>query len=232
MRLVKYLAHAGVASRRGAEELIAEGRVTIDGKVVTDPARDVDETRDVTFDGDPVKKESLIIYAANKPIGVISTAHDPQGRKTVVELAPRDRRLYPVGRLDAASQGLILLTNDGELANRLIHPRYEVPKTYRVRVGGARIASGELRRLGEGIMLDDGVTSPAEVRRHGSNEFDIVLMEGRNRQVRRMCEAINRKVLGLQRIKFGSLELGELKPGKVRRLTGSELESLRKMVKL
>lgn len=232
MRLVKYLAHAGVASRRGAEELIAEGRVTIDGKVVTDPARDVDETRDVTFDGDPVKKESLIIYAANKPIGVISTAHDPQGRKTVVELAPRDRRLYPVGRLDAVSQGLILLTNDGELANRLIHPRYEVPKTYRVRVGGARITSGELRRLGEGIMLEDGMTSPAEVRRHGSNEFDIVLMEGRNRQVRRMCEAINRKVLGLQRIKFGPLELGELKPGKVRRLTGSELESLRKMVKL
>lgn len=232
MRLVKYLAHAGVASRRGAEELIAEGRVMIDGKVVTDPARDVDETRDVTFDGDPVEKESLIIYAANKPIGVISTAHDPQGRKTVVELAPCDRRLYPVGRLDAASQGLILLTNDGELANRLIHPRYEVPKTYRVRVGGARISSGELRRLSAGIVLDDGMTQPAEVRRHGSNEFDITLMEGRNRQVRRMCEAINRKVLGLQRIKFGPLELGELKPGKVRRLKGGELESLRKMVKL
>jgi 23S rRNA pseudouridine2605 synthase len=128
VRLAKYLAHAGVASRRGSEQLIADGRVTVDGQVVRDPARDVDDTRDVAFDGEPVRgAETRVVYALHKPAGVVSTASDTHGRRTVIDFAPAERRLYPVGRLDAESTGLILLTNDGDLANRLTHPRYEVP---------------------------------------------------------------------------------------------------------
>ena len=135
MRLAKYLAHAGVASRRAAEAIVAAGRVAVDGQIVRDPARDVDERNRVEVDGRPLAgPEPAVVYALHKPVGVLSTAHDPGGRPTVVELIPERRRLYPVGRLDADSSGLILLTNDGELANRLTHPRYEVPKTYRVRV--------------------------------------------------------------------------------------------------
>ena len=170
MRLAKYLAHAGVASRRSAETLIAAGRVSVDGEIVTDPARDVGERSRVAVDGRPLAgAEPRVLYALNKPVGVVSTARDTHGRPTVVELVPaRGLRLYPVGRLDADSSGLILLTNDGELANRLTHPSFEVPKTYRAKLGGGggRRASA-LRALRDGVELEDGPTAPARVRRVG-----------------------------------------------------------------
>ena len=227
MRLAKFLAHAGVASRRGAEQLIADGRVTVDGATVTDPARDVTEQSAVAFDGEPVRgAESRVVYALHKPAGVVSTASDTHGRKTVVDLVPKERRLYPVGRLDAESTGLILLTNDGELANRLTHPRYEVPKTYRATLAGPALTDRALRALREGVELDDGRTAPARVRRLTPHQLELTIHEGRNRQVRRMCEAIRRPVKQLVRIRFGTLELGDLRPGRARRLTAPELAAL------
>jgi len=227
MRLAKFLAHAGIASRRGAEQLIAEGRVTVEGVTVTDPARDVDDRTAVAFDGEPVRgAEPRVVYALHKPAGVVSTANDTHGRRTVVDLVPKERRLYPVGRLDAESTGLILLTNDGELANRLTHPRYEVPKTYRATLAGPAITDRALKALREGVELEDGMTAPARVRRLTPHQLELTIHEGRNRQVRRMCEAVGRPVKQLVRIRFGPLELGDLKPGKARRLTGPELAAL------
>lgn len=227
MRLAKYLAHAGVASRRGAEQLIAAGRVTVAGAVVTDPARDVDNASEVAFDGEPVRgQEPRVVYALHKPVGVVSTASDPQGRRTVVDLVPRERRLYPVGRLDADSSGLILLTNDGELANRLTHPRYEVPKTYRATLAGPAITDRMLRTLRDGVELEDGTTAPARVRRLTPHQLELTIHEGRKRQVRRMCEAVGRPVRELQRIRFGPLDLGDLRPGKARRLKAPEVREL------
>jgi 23S rRNA pseudouridine2605 synthase len=227
MRLAKYLAHAGVASRRASEQLIADGRVTVDGTTVRDPARDVDDSHAVAFDGEPVKgAEPRVVYALHKPAGVVSTAADTHGRRTVVDLVPAERRLYPVGRLDAESTGLILLTNDGELANRLTHPRYEVPKTYRASLGGPALTDRALKALREGVQLEDGMTAPARVRRLTPHQLELTIHEGRNRQVRRMCEAVGRPVKQLVRIRFGTLELGDLRPGKARRLTGPEVDAL------
>jgi 23S rRNA pseudouridine2605 synthase len=227
MRLAKYLAHAGVASRRGAEQLIAAGRVTVDGDVVIDPARDVGDRHAVAFDGEPVAgAEPRVVYALHKPAGVVSTAADTHGRRTVVDLVPAERRLYPVGRLDADSTGLLLLTNDGELANRLTHPRYEVPKTYRATLGGPAITERAIRALRDGVELEDGRTAPAKVRRLTPHQLELTIHEGRNRQVRRMCEAVGRPVRELVRIRFGPLELGDLRPGKARRLTAAELSAL------
>jgi 23S rRNA pseudouridine2605 synthase len=227
MRLAKYLAHAGVASRRAAEQLIAAGRVTVDGEIVTDPARDVGDGDAVAFDGERIKgAEPRVAYALHKPAGVVSTASDPHGRRTVVDLVRSDRRLFPVGRLDADSTGLILLTNDGELANRLTHPRYEVPKTYRATLAGPAVTDTALRRLREGVELEDGRTAPAKVRRLTPHQLDITVHEGRNRQVRRMCEAVGRPVKQLVRIRFGPLELGDLRPGRARRLSAPELAAL------
>src|SRR5215471_2808859 len=167
MRLAKYLAHCGVASRRRAEQVIAQGRVTVAGQRVLDPARDVDGSEPVLVDGEPVIPERrTLVLAMNKPAGVVSTARDTHGRPTVVDLAgDRGLRLYPVGRLDADSTGLLLLTNDGDLANRLMHPRYEVPRTYRAVVSNAPVGSAALQRLRRGVALDDGPTAPAEARR-------------------------------------------------------------------
>jgi 23S rRNA pseudouridine2605 synthase len=225
LRLAKYLAHGGVASRRAAEEMIAAGRVRVGGEVVTDPARDVDELSAVTVDGRRVEPEPREVWAAHKPVGVTSTAREPGRRRAVVELVDSPARLYPVGRLDADSSGLILLTNDGELANRLTHPRYGLPRTYRVRL--ARPPSDrELRRLREGVDLEDGRTAPARVRRRGRREIEITIREGRNRQVRRMAEAVGNRVESLVRIAFGPLRLGRLREGTARRLTPSEVERL------
>jgi len=227
VRLAKYLAHAGIASRRASEQLIADGRITVDGTTVRDPARDVDDSHDVAFDGERVRgAEPRVAYALHKPAGVVSTASDTHGRRTVVDLVPAERRLYPVGRLDAESTGLILLTNDGDLANRLTHPRYEVPKTYRASLAGAALTDRALKALREGVQLEDGMTAPAKVRRLTPHQLELTIYEGRNRQVRRMCEAIRRPVRQLVRIRFGPLELGDLRPGKARRLTGTELEAL------
>ncbi len=228
MRLARYLAHAGVASRRAAERLIAERRVSVAGKVVTDPARDVDESSGVALDGKPLAPEPREVYALNKPRGVVSTARDTHGRRTVVELVPSRRRLYPVGRLDADTSGLILLTNDGELANQLTHPRYEVDKTYRARVEPAPMAEAALRQLREGVELDDGRTAPAKVRQVEAGLLEIVLREGRKRQVRRMCEAVGHRVLELERTAFGPLRLEKLPEGEFRPLSPAEVERLRK----
>ena len=229
MRLAKYLAHGGVASRRRAEEMIAAGRVRVGGKVVTDPARDVDAGDDVRVDGAPVGVETREVWAVNKPVGVISTAREPGKRSAVVELVDSAARLYPVGRLDADSTGLLLLTNDGELANRLTHPRYEVPKTYRAELRRPP-SEGDLERLRRGVELDDGLTAPAEVSRLGEREVEIVLREGRNRQVRRMAEAVGNEVAALRRVRFGSVGLGELALGEARRLADDEIARLWKDV--
>jgi 23S rRNA pseudouridine2605 synthase len=230
MRLAKHLAHAGVSSRRAAEQLIAQGRVAIEGEIVTDPARDVGEGARITVDGRPLaaQREERVVYALHKPVGVLSTARDTHGRPTVVQLVPAGGlRLYPVGRLDADTSGLILLTNDGELANRLTHPRYEVPKTYRARLAGGPLDARALRALREGVELEDGLTAPARVRRLGGDEIELTIHEGRNRQVRRMCAAVGHPVTALRRVAFGSLRLGDLPSGAHRRLSAAEVERLR-----
>lgn len=229
MRLAKYLAHAGVASRRASEAIIAAGRVTVDGEVVTDPARDVDESRDVRVDGRRVRPAGLVAYIVNKPAGVVSTAKDPQGRRTVVSLVPSRERLYPVGRLDYDTTGLIMLTNDGELAHRLTHPSFEVPRTYRARIANAPINEPALRALREGVELEDGVTAPAKVRRLSGSEVELTIHEGRKHQVRRMLEAVGHPVRALERVAFGPLRLRGLEPGEHRALTPAEIERLRSL---
>jgi len=225
VRLAKYLAHCGVASRRRAETLIASGRVTVAGEPVTDPARDVDERSAVAVDGEAILPEPREVWALNKPLDVVSTAREPGSRQAVTDLVPSERRLYPVGRLDAESTGLILLTNDGELANLLTHPRYEVERTYRATLRRAP-SERDLDRLRRGVRLEDGPTRPAEVRRAGKRGIDITIREGRNRQVRRMAEAIGNEVVALRRVGFGSLRLGRLAEGDARRLRAAEVERL------
>jgi 23S rRNA pseudouridine2605 synthase len=229
MRLAKYLAHAGVASRRAAEALVVSGRVTVDEQLVTDPARDVTDESRVSVDGRPLAgPETRVHYAVNKPVGVLSSASDSRGRPTVVEIVPAgELRLYPVGRLDLDSSGLMLLTNDGELANRLTHPRFQVPKTYRATLRGGPVGEEALRALHAGVELEDGPTAPAEVRRLGDHVIELSIREGRNRQVRRMCQAVGHPVLELQRTGFGPLRLGALAPGAHRRLRPGEVERLR-----
>jgi len=226
LRLVKFLAHGGVASRRGAEKLVAAGRVTVGGEVVTDPARDVEAGDDVQIDGGPVGEEAREVWAVNKRVGVVSTAREPGKRPAVVSLVDSEARLYPVGRLDVDSSGLLLLTNDGELANRLTHPRYEVSKAYRVELKRPP-SDADLRQLAGGVELEDGLTAPAEVQRLGEREIEIVLREGRNRQVRRMAEAVGNRVVALRRVRFGAIALGDLPEGASRPLTPDELTRLR-----
>ena len=225
VRLGKYLAHAGVASRRAAEELIAAGRVRVGGEIVTDPARDVNEGSGVEVDGASVAPEAREVWAVNKPAGVVSTAREPGRRPAITELVDSEQRLYPVGRLDADTTGLILLTNDGELANRLTHPRYGVPKTYRVRL--ARPPSDrDLERLRGGVRLEDGTTSAAQIQKLGERELEVTISEGRKRQVRRMAEAVGNEVEALTRIRIGSLELGGLRRGDARLLEEGEVAAL------
>lgn len=227
MRLAKFLAHAGVASRRAAEQLVSEGRVSVAGEIARDPARDVDESSGVAVDGRPVELEPLEVYALNKPRGVVSTASDTHGRPTVVELVASERRLYPVGRLDADTTGLILLTNDGELSERLTHPRYGVRKVYMARVVPAPVAASALRALRTGVQLADGLTAPATAREVEPGVLEIGVTEGRKRQVRRMCDAVGHRVVSLERVAFGALRLGGLAPGESKRLSAAEVERLR-----
>jgi 23S rRNA pseudouridine2605 synthase len=229
MRLAKYLAHAGVASRRAAEDFIRSGRVTVDGEVVDDLGRQLAGGEEVRVDGEAVGgPEERAVWLVHKPAGVVSTARDTHGRPTVVSLVPAaGARLYPVGRLDADTTGLILVTNDGELANRLTHPRYEVPRTYEATVGGGPVGEGALRALRAGVRLEDGVTAPASVRALGPDRLELVMHEGRKRQVRRMCSAVGHPVRALRRVAFGPLRLGSLRAGEARRLEAAEVEALR-----
>ena len=230
MRLAKFLAHAGVASRRGAEEIIRNGRVSIAGRTVTDPARDVDIDSGVAVDGKFLEgPEERMVFLVHKPKGVLSTAADTHGRRTIVDLVPsRGARLYPVGRLDADSTGLILVTNDGDLAQRLTHPSFEVPRTYRATVRPVPVPERALRTLREGVDLDDGRTAPARVRQVKPGVLELTIHEGRNHQVKRMCEAVGHRVNTLQRIRFGPLRLDDLPEGAHRRLKAAEVENLRR----
>ncbi|HEX4008924.1 MAG TPA: pseudouridine synthase [Solirubrobacteraceae bacterium] len=227
MRLAKFLATAGVASRRAAEGIVRAGRVTVNGEAVTDPARDVGDADAVALDGAPVSPGAeRQVYAVNKPRGVVSTASDTHDRRTVVSLVPSALRLYPVGRLDIDTTGLILVTNDGELAHRLTHPSFEVPRTYRAVVTRPPVRDRALRALRAGIELDDGRTGPAGVRRLAPDTLELTIHEGRNRQIKRMCEAVGHPVRSLTRVSFGPLVLGDLARGAHRRLTDAEVRAL------
>jgi 23S rRNA pseudouridine2605 synthase len=226
VRLNAYLARAGVASRRGSDELIKAGRVLVNGE----PGQlntFVEGTDRVEVDGREVAKQPIAHVLLYKPAGVVSTARDPQGRPTVVELVPNASRVVPVGRLDADTTGALLLTNDGQLAHRLAHPSYGVEKVYVAEVGG-KPGDAVLQKLRDGVELDDGVTSPAQVRRLGPNTLELTIHEGRNRQVRRMLEAVGHPVRSLHRSTYAGLTLEGLEPGRWRELEPSEVERLRR----
>lgn len=231
-RLQKYLARCGVASRRASEGLIAEGRVRVNGSVTAAPGTTVDPAADrVEVDGRVVRPPADHTYVMlNKPIGVVSTASDPRGRRTVVDLVPSDARLYPVGRLDYDSEGLLLLTDDGDLALRLTHPRHEAEKEYRALLQGD-LRDDVLAQLGRGVILDGKRTARARFARLDAHPdgtwVRVVLHEGRNRQIRRMVEAVGLEVVRLVRVRVGSLWLGDLAPGMWRRLTPAEVAALR-----
>jgi len=229
-RLQKVLARAGVGSRRACEELIQEGRVEIDGKVVTELGTRVDvASQKIRVDGEEKGSHQQIYYMVNKPPGVVSTNRDPAGRMRVIDLINSDLRLFPVGRLDRTSEGLILVTNDGELANRLTHPRYQVSKTYLARVAG-RISFAKIQELGRGTHLAEGFVQPESVRikrhRRQSSDLEIVLREGRNREIRRLLARAGHKVISLCRTAVGTIKLGTLPSGSYRKLTLAEVRTL------
>jgi 23S rRNA pseudouridine2605 synthase len=225
MRLNAYLARAGVASRRKADELIKAGRVSVNGR--PGELNTFVGARDrVEVDGRPVAKQPLAYFLLHKPTGVVSTARDPHGRPTVVDLVPREPRVVPVGRLDADTTGALLLTNDGELAHRLAHPRYEVEKVYVAEVEGEP-ADDALDALRKGVELDDGRTAPAKIRRLGPSRIELTLHEGRKHQVKRMCDAVGHRVRRLHRSGYAGLAVTGLAPGAWRELTRSEVERLR-----
>jgi 23S rRNA pseudouridine2605 synthase len=225
MRLNAYLARAGIASRRAADELIKAGRVTVNGE----PGQlntFVEGADRVEVDGSPVAPQRLAYVLLHKPAGVVTTARDPQGRPTVVDLVSHECRVVPVGRLDADTTGALVLTNDGPLAHRLAHPRYGVEKVYEVEVEGEPTEE-RLARLRAGVELDDGLTAPARARRLGANRLELVLHEGRKHQVKRMCDAVGIPVVRLHRAAYDSVELGGLGAGEWRELTEEEVERLR-----
>jgi 23S rRNA pseudouridine2605 synthase len=236
MRLQKALAEAGFASRRGSEELITAGRVTVDGVVATLGASADPETQVIAVDGRPIAAEVKEYWLLNKPAGVLSAVTDARGRRTVTDCVPTRARVFPVGRLDLDSTGLVLLTNDGDLAGRLLHPRFHIEKEYHVRVRGV-VSKDAVDALRRGVVLEDGLTAPAAVetleitRPDGGSpqtSLRIVVHEGRKRQVRRMLEAVGHRVVALHRTRFDGLTDEGLLPGQARKLSVEELERLRK----
>ena len=229
-RLQKVLARVGIGSRRVCEDLIAEGRVTVDGEVAVLGRRVDVETALIELDGAPIGvRPDLVHYLLNKPAGVVTTADDPQGRPTVVGLVPAEPRVFPVGRLDVDTEGLLLLTNDGELAHRLTHPSFGVEKEYVAELEGYP-SRAALRRLREGVELDDGTTAPARAALLEPSVVRLTVHEGRNRQVRRMCDAVGHPVVRLIRTRIGPLADRSLAPGAWRELTGNEVRSLQRAV--
>lgn len=229
-RLQKVMAHAGIASRRKSEEIILAGRVRVNGKVVKELGIKVEKNDQIEVDGKPITMEKMVYILLNKPTGYLSTVDDPQGRKTVLDLVGSIKeRVYPVGRLDYNTSGLLILTNDGELTYTLTHPSHQVEKTYLVVVKGK--PGNILRRLEKGVELEDGITAPARVRgvkeKRGNTLFQLTIHEGRNRQVRRMCEYIGYSVISLARIGFAFLDLKGLEPGEYRYLNTEEVEKLK-----
>lgn len=233
MRLQKYMAHSGVASRRKSEEMIAQGKVKVNGKIIREQGYIVERGDVVEVNGKKIEPESQMVYVMlNKPRGVLSTASDEKNRKTVLDCIDefKDLRLYPVGRLDRDTSGLILLTNDGEFTQKMLHPKFELEKTYYATVEG-NVRKEELRPLIEGIELEDGITAPGKFRivgkRSAKTRIECKIREGRNRQIRRMFEAIGHPVVSLERTQFGTLKLGRLGKGSYRELTEKEVEALR-----
>ncbi|MBC7765794.1 MAG: rRNA pseudouridine synthase [Hyphomonadaceae bacterium] len=235
MRLQKYMALAGVASRRKAEEMILAGQVTVNGQPITQLGTQIDEHKDiVTVNGAMVQIEQQKVYIMlNKPSGTVTTANDQFGRKTVLSLIPNQaERLYPVGRLDYHTEGLLLLTNDGELTYRLTHPKHHIDKVYQVTISGILDEDAQ-KSLCEGVLIDDRKTSPAHVAiietTPQKTTFHITIHEGRNRQVRKMCEAVGAPCVKLSRIQLGVLSLGDLKVGEFRNLTHQEIAYLNQL---
>jgi 23S rRNA pseudouridine2605 synthase len=226
VRLNRYLASAGVASRRAADEYIRAGRVTVNG-APAELGTVIAAGDDVRVDGERVNVQAEMVVLLHKPAGVVTTASDPQGRPTVIELVPAPVRLFPVGRLDRETTGALLLTNDGGLADRLMHPRHGVPKTY-VATVAVDPPPAVLRRLREGVELDDGPTAPATVRMVGKGRVQITIHEGRNRQVRRMLAAVGHPARALHRSRYAGIGLGDLDPGEWRALSDGEVEALRR----
>jgi 23S rRNA pseudouridine2605 synthase len=225
-RLQKVLSRAGFGSRRVCDNLIAEGRVRVNGEIADLGRRVEVEADEILVDGVPVSVRSgLVYYLLNKPIGVVSTADDPQGRPTVIELVPDEPRVFSVGRLDVETEGLLLLTNDGDLTHRLTHPSFGVEKEYLAEVVGEP-SPGVITRLRKGIELEDGMTAPAKVSLAAPNALRITIHEGRNRQVRRMCEAVGHPVVRLVRTRIGPIAERRLPPGEWRELTSAEVRSL------
>ena len=227
MRLNRYLARAGVASRRASDELIKAGRVTVNGQ--RGELNTFVASRDVVeVDGDRVGKQELAHVLLNKPLGVVTTASDPEGRPTVVDLVGHDARVVPVGRLDIDTSGVLLLTNDGDLAHRLAHPRYGVEKTYVADVEGD-LTPAAVSTLANGVELEDGITAPARARQLGRSRVELVLHEGRNRQVRRMCEAVGHPVVRLRRTGYAGLDTHGVEVGGSRALSRDEVSALRRL---
>jgi 23S rRNA pseudouridine2605 synthase len=236
LRLNKVLAQAGLTSRRGAERLITEGRVAINGKVVRELATLADPALDlITVNGTPLPRAEAFRYILlHKPRGYVTTVHDPQGRPVVTDLVPDDVRLYPVGRLDADVEGALLLTNDGTLTHRLLHPRYEVSRVYEAEVAG-EVRADDVARWRRGVTLEDGPARPLDVVRLGRGEgtttrLKLTFTEGRKHEVKRYCEALGHRVVRLRRAAFGPIELGRLRPGQWRALTPREMAQLRATV--
>ncbi len=232
-RLAKLISRGGVASRREAERLIREGRVEVNEKIVTKPGQKADLSRDrIRVDGKPIgRSEPRVYLLLNKPRGSLTTLRDPKGRTVVSDFLSRVKgRVYPVGRLDWDCSGLVLLTNDGELTEKLTHPRYQIPKTYWVKVRGVPSAR-EIKRLKEGVRLEDGITAPAKVKltekREGKSCLELTVTEGRNKLVKRMCQTIGHPVLRLKRVGLAFLRLGDLKPREYRYLNREEIKRLK-----
>lgn len=235
IRLDKYLANQGVCSRRDVKQLLKKDIVTVKGERVRESGTRIDpKNDDIRVNGHKIKQPEYVYYLLNKPKGIISTTSDEYGREDVTSFIPTTRRIYPVGRLDKDTTGLILLTNDGELTHALTHPKYHVYKIYRLTIKG-EVHQEQLHALRTGVLLDDGITAPAQVkflqRKADITSVEMTIHEGRNRQIRRMCETVGITLLELQRIKFGPIGLGQLKEGTYRELTTDEILALKKVVR-
>lgn len=232
-RLQKIIANSGICSRRKAEELIIAGKVSVNGAVVSELGFKADFSDDIKVDGYSINKEEKVVYLLNKPKNVISSVSDDKGRVTVIDLIDSKYRLYPIGRLDYDSSGLILLSNDGELTQKLIHPKYEVEKVYEVTIDGL-IKDNEIKKLSNGVRIDNYVTSKAKINliRQNKNKYtsflEVTIHEGKNREIRKMFQSVGYKVVKLHRIKEANIELGNLKSGEYRRLKPIELVKLKK----
>lgn len=234
IRADKLLSSLGLASRRGVELFIKSNKVTADGIKITEHGQRVPSRTEIKVNGQSIKKTKKEYYLLNKPKGIISTSSDEFGRKNVVSLIKTDARIFPVGRLDRDTHGIIILTNDGELTNMLIHPKYHIGKTYLLAIKGT-VMPLQIEKLETGIELEDGVTQPAKVsiiqQRKDATIMELTIFEGKKRQIRRMCDAIKLNLVDLERIKFGNLTLDGLKPGEYRMLSGVEVEKLRQLMK-